>query len=158
MKTSRFQFTLRVVLVVVAITGIVLGLTVMKRRRDQFLARAAFFAESERFSRMYATTEEAFAKMLHRFAEESIDDGVYPPQIAPSRSWPDNEYVCVPQQTEEPEARPEPRRWTEDAARADDLATRAFRRVDYFKRMKNKYLHASRSPWIQVEPDPPEPE
>jgi hypothetical protein len=33
-----------------------------------------------------------------------------------------------------------------------------WRRADYHDHLKEKYRRAARSPWLSVEPDPPEPE
>jgi hypothetical protein len=41
--------------------------------------------------------------------------------------------------------------------RGDPRAKLAYARADYHQAMWLKYLRASRTPWLPVEPDPPEP-
>jgi hypothetical protein len=52
-------------------------------------------------------------------------------------------------------------KWGEEASRlsrrADPGEQSAYSKADYHDAMGSKYYRAARSPWLPVEPDPPEP-
>jgi hypothetical protein len=46
----------------------------------------------------------------------------------------------------------------EELAKSKDEFERHYNRIRYYIEMSAKYARAYRSPWLSVEPDPPEPE
>jgi hypothetical protein len=131
----RVRFTVRLMMVVVAVTGIALGtLVITSRRRATFSDRARHHAE------------EIFA------AEE---------EIPPDPAWEDHWMSDNPDERP-PAGSFHPPGWYPPSD-ADPPWFRSWRmsqarRIAYHESMMEKYARAARYPWLPVEPDPPEPE
>ena len=134
MRPLRLRFTVRRMMVVVAVFGIVLGgwLEVSRLVRVSTARRreAASYAASEALARKFARQSSQFAQELLRVAKSSRPSAI---QSDFSQRF---------------ELKP---------SIAEDNAARSRRNADHWAMMKKKYERAARSPWFSVEPDPPPP-
>jgi hypothetical protein len=132
MRKLRHGFTIRQMMVVVAVTGVLLGgwleaarlIRVATTRRRE----AASHAASEALVRKFATSSSQQAQELLQSAEQ----------------W----------RSSNPRFAQEVKR---SASIAWDQAERYNRNADYWAMLHKKYDRAARLPWSSIEPDPPPP-
>lgn len=165
------QMTTRRWMVAVAALSIALGAYIwasrLKRRRDEFLARATWHAELESYYRRLVT-DSPKSTFRGQVAE--------PAPEAPAKT------ITVPVKTIErwlglPESDPAPEEETDRSKAAHTLAAEMaergrvlvanyvqrqakynHKRLDYHTALKRKYNSAAARPWLPIKPDPPKPD
>jgi len=164
------QMTTRRWMVVVAALSIALGVYIwasrLKRRRDEFLARATWQAEQESYY-LRVVTDAPKSTFRGQVAE--------PAPEAPAKT------ITVPVKTIErwlglPESDSAPAEDTERSKAAHAIAAEMAERgrvlvancvqrqakyshkwLDYHTALKRKYISAAARPWLPIKPDPPKP-
>jgi hypothetical protein len=167
MRTPRLRFTVRRMMLLVALIASVLGAGIeglrLKRNRDHFVARANehaqwvdFYRNAEKTSRDSAEQYESLRAMnLSAFdilLQEEISLQERPllgrrSEEINKRSTEIRERIKAQSETEKLQA-----------AEARSQAAKFAYYAAYHDVLKEKYLHASDRPWRSVEPDPPPPE
>jgi hypothetical protein len=127
MRLPRVRFTVRRLMVAVAVVAILIGIILQVVRAIRFSRSAARFAEFEAVWRENAVDDRRMAEHSRRLLADGLDRSNYAQVLLQSA---DSD--------------------TQRAEKADTLAA-------YLGRMKAKYLAAARRPWLAVEPDPPWP-
>lgn len=142
MRLPRLKFTVRMLMVMVAIVAVAFGAEKSRRRWVLYRMKTAAYARMEAGLLQAANREEAEADALRRRAEkkreEAERDKAYP-QL--QRNWLDI-------------AREE----TMYARMKSEEAESDRRRATFYGRLKEKYKRAANRPWESVEPDPEEPD
>ena len=143
MPLPRFQFTVRRMMIVVAIAAVALGANDLRWRRDRYDALRSTHEWRARGSSTSAEGHSSTAAANEREVERlraAIRAGHYP--LRPAAE-------AVAQITSN----------IEGAASIERAAERQFRaRARFHELLRKKYEHAARYPWLAVEPDPPEPD
>ena len=130
MRWPRPRFTMRWMMIVVAIIAVAMGVEVMRRRHDAFRRRANFYAVEEKASLQSI-------KDLRR-AEEMAVERLHGPFM-------DHNETTIPMDL----------RYQIKQRRRDLVAMRA--RAGWHARMGRKYAHAAAHPWLTVAADTPAP-
>jgi hypothetical protein len=136
MRTPRAQYTVRLILGVVAVVGIALGaLVIMSRRCAAFSERARHHEEE-----IFGIEEELFPDPAREkfWLSDDADEALPPSGKFQLPGW-------------------------DPPSEADPPAFKAWRysqarRIAYHETMIKKYTRAARYPWLTVSPDLPEPE
>lgn len=133
MRMPRVRFTLRRMMVAVALVGILTGAWLEASRQIRSSRRSRVRASGHRF-------EEALALKNHARAASILKRAIS------TRSFVDlGDFQII---TGTPD----------DALASLKEAMESFsRRVEYHRAMRVKYEHATRYPWLPVAPDPPNP-
>jgi hypothetical protein len=134
MPLPRVRFTVRRLMIAVAIVALILGAELTRRRSVQFRLLA----------RSYAAAAEFDGLIL---GGGTTTFGLHDGQIRENRGG-SSIRILADEGTIE---------FTIDAALAYD-ADRLRRRAEYHGLLRRKYDRAARHPWLPVEPVPPEPE
>jgi hypothetical protein len=143
MRLPRLQFTVRRMMIVVAIAAVALGANELRRRKDRYDSlrsthewRGRSSISSAEFHASTAAANEREVERL-RAAVRSRNHASRP------------EAEAVAQITSN----------IEGAAAIERAAERQFRaRARFHELLRKKYERAARYPWLVVEPDPPEPD
>jgi hypothetical protein len=139
MRLLRVRFTIRTLMLAVAVVGLAFGIERLCRRVSYFHSRAEMFALMEQ---VFRDMERFAADSARRHAEWARED------VAWAWAYGAERHVSIASQTKNGvEARREQREAESWAARADRACG-----------LVRKYKYAARHPWLPVEPDPPEPE
>jgi len=152
MRLPRVRFTVRRMMVAVAMVGMVLGIVQFVQRRDAFREKAAEHARLLQKSDPFGEVPEAevYFSSIGTGKWFQIDrDGVV-------RSWCHGVAWATPSEEEA---------WVKGTAGLSDYelkgldyqrrSTRAA--MSYHEALKAKYERAARYPWLSVAPDPPAP-
>jgi hypothetical protein len=139
MRRLPFRFTVRGMMFVVAVFGVVLGgwlevsrlIRIATARRRDAASYAASAALARKFARQYSSTASQYSWM----AEESLR--------AAESSGPANSALSE--------------QLKQVASLRVSAAARYDRNADYWAIMNKKYERSARSPWFSVEPDPQPP-
>jgi tetratricopeptide (TPR) repeat protein len=161
MRLPHVRFTVRRMMVEIAVLAIVLGCTIeairAKRRRDVFLNKAQAHARDEQFNlvmvrsaRQQATLAESDLKWLESV---SLDPGRAEPL-----EWPYSDPALRQRLEALSWPRAEMERVRGNAAWHRDRAARHAEMTAYHSTLKRKYLRAAAGPWWSVESDPPPPD
>lgn len=144
MRLPRVRFTIRTLLIVVAVSGTLLGVGIgaarLKSRSDYYSSRATDFATKEALYAKYVKELEAMAADVERVTAEYSNEAKRRSGlervvlVATSR-------LLLDGQTE----------------RAKTNVNRCQHIVDYYSTMKTRYQVAASHPWRSVPPDPPPP-
>ena len=151
MHIPRPRFTVRRMMVAVAIVAMAIGVEAFRQRRNALLAKAATYADGEkramRTERLIVEYEALLARSLdrvHARRKPSVPPSVFGVRVLPK--W------IVPSQEEY------------DQKLADERKDRAASRerwhrlVSWYAEGRARYERAARYPCLPVAPDPPEPE
>src|SRR4051812_4218315 len=122
MRLPRFRFTVRMLMVAVAIVAMVTSAAVLKRYRDGFLERARFHAMIEKAELGFAESGIVAAESTREFAKWARKADSIPRLVVHPTSRPDDEYVFIPQ--DDPPARVSPDQLEQDASRAEASASK----------------------------------
>ena len=127
MRLPRVQFTVRRMMVAVALLGVFFGITVVGnrilQRHRRFRSAASHFANLEDLERDGVRHYEVMAEPWAKLLEPGKSSGLVYDEMMTFRV-------------------------KADASR---------RKADYYANLVNKYERASTRPWNSVSPDPPEP-
>jgi hypothetical protein len=162
-KVPRVRFTLRRIMVAVAIVAVALAGYEVKRRRDVYRQAAKKYrlmgqsaSDEERLFRVVARSfaeaarnEARLEVLLGAIDPGGIDPGIYPARVR-DRAAAQADVMAARSRAKA----------LEDAREANsqlNTAEAAARRAEYYTRLGQKYERAARHPWLPVEPDPPEP-
>jgi hypothetical protein len=156
MRMPRVRFTVRRMMVAVAIAGVVTGIAVLKKKRDGFLERARFHAMVEQSGLEIAESFFAVAGAFREFADGAMPADSLPRLVVHPTSRPDDEYVFIPQH--DPPAETDSGQLEQDGSGIAAIAFRNRENAAWHGALKRKYERAARYPWLPVAPDPPEPE
>lgn len=155
MRIPRFRFTIRRMMIAVAVVGIVTWCI----RYDRASRRWAV-NYSKRVKDL--TRLEAWARKSGRKLRENLNAEIAAAEDARDRAeFLKEDAVAYPRHdsTATIQGADSLIRMTPQLIRhLHDRVTLADRRVDYYAAMKAKYERAARYPWFTVAPDPPEPE
>ncbi len=146
MRMPRFRFTMRRMMLAVAVAGFALSAVEMKRRRDDLLDRSSYYETIEEFAKALAVANTESAGMNRWSAKMARDaDSIFHPKSfrSPS-SRPDDEYVFVP--VEPDSEKSDPDRFEKDAMDADRASAVERESAAWYGRMKRKYQRAARYP------------
>jgi hypothetical protein len=143
MPLPRFQFTVRRIMIVVAIAAVALGANDLRRRNNRYDALRSTHEWGGRSSislaELHASTAAANEREVERLR-------------ATDRSGHDGQRL-------EAEAAIQITSNIEAAAGIERAAERQCRaRARFHELLRKKYERAARYPWLTVEPDPPEPD
>ena len=159
MLLPRMRFTVRGLMIAIAVMAIALGVGIevmrLKRFRDQFLAKAkeheawaAMYSNWEEHEHRMAAIEQEFAARWskHLDRQKRLVDKSRSPEIEDR----------VDESTKRLRTFAEARE--RDALEARSRLVKFANYAAYHAALKQKYLRASERPWRSVEPDPPPPE
>ncbi len=140
MRVPRFRFTMRWLLVAVAIVALVCGAEALRRRRSIYRREQSAWSrlknwaarDVERYDRWEEQSLRGMREMQALYERFRELDGAR-------------------------RARDESRRQSEEAAEYHGRAVRERALIQYYSRMEAKYERAARYPWLPVTPDPPDP-
>jgi hypothetical protein len=122
------RFTLRRLMVIVAVAGLALGIEMGRRRRHALLEVAKIHRFHMMTYREASERDALFAQVMREQAENLGKES--PENVAESHS-------------------------KNQGAEENERLARAYRTVaDHFDRMQEKYRRAARFPFLPVEPDP----
>jgi hypothetical protein len=142
MRLSRVRFTVRNLVIVVAVVAIAIGAEMTRRRWVSYRKQAAEFAKLEQGMLWTAGRREAEVARREREVEELKEKAKrvegYPDYSRNSERIADA--------------------MTQRTTMITDEAAHLRQRAAVYSKLKEKYSHAARYPWLPVEPDPPEPE
>ena len=142
MRLPRFRFTLRRMVIVVAIVGALFGAEVTRRRRAVFLRRADGCRQMYVVCKRVEDSGRELVPILERGIKEARDfankyrndEQIYNEQI---------QIIEFYKQRIDEQIRLTPH---------DSMET------TYWLNLTRKYERATRYPWLSIEPDPPQPE
>jgi hypothetical protein len=134
MRMPRVRFTVRRLIVAIAVIAILLAVGPQIRRTIHLSRLSAGFA---RRAAMHDEYESIWREDERKWREREEDDR----QLA-----------------DQSDLRSVADFWREQAERSAVRAEKRKALADYHARMKAKYNAAARRPWLDVEPDPPPPE
>lgn len=144
MRLPRVRFTVRRLMIAVAIAGVIMGVTRLTANARRLRARAAGYAiraATERETNWGMASDEAqLARAVDRVKVHKTR------MEAGSLDQDPSDQRAVLELMEE------------SVARRRRRIARHHGRLAYFLAMRAKYERAARYPWLSVEPDPPEPE
>ena len=149
----RVRFTLRWMMIAVAIVAVILGGEMMRRRRATYLERATEELVEERRYQEAAEDCEQAASEADSIADQRRHDAEVYRQRAVSKQG--NTAHA------ESDRRLAERQAINNQESAEDARAigKIFRaRADYHRNLRRKYANAGRRPWLGVSPDPPEPD
>jgi tetratricopeptide (TPR) repeat protein len=154
MRLPRVRFTVRRMMALVAVTALVLGVSLeavrMRRARSNFLKLASENGQSEVLDRIQEQNHLAWAQTressleLSRAMRGPVIPFVYP-HDADSQELNDGWEEVVRQRSDEAKKMRAKAKVHHDTA-------------EYHAALKQKYLAAAARPWLSVEPDPPPPD
>lgn len=143
MQLPRTRFTIRTLMVAVAISGTILGVGIglvhMRNRSAYYQSRAADSATKETLYANHVRQLETTAADSDRVAGEYSRE-------AKKRSGPERIFLIA--------SRPLFHGSTETAKKNAEKCKRI---VEYYSMLKTKYQAAASRPWLSVSPDPPPP-
>lgn len=155
MRLPRVRFTVRRMMIAVAVVAIALGIAFgvarLKRRRDAYLIKTASFASLESFEIRFRKSDLDYAQWARSMAEKerlflkrmpTEPGGLVPEEMRAASAALFAELADG---------------HTQEAATSLQKAELGARRAHYFGRLKRKYERAAFYPWLPVVPDPPEP-
>ena len=143
MKLPRVRFTVRRLMVAVAVVAIVLtGISAIQAERwrrlaDQYSRESEYFRWFEKHAKDFATRCERDAS--YNGEKATLCRGYF------------REY-------DDPRFEEAARAFESNASRMDLEAQRQSRQAKHYAALVRKFHHATRYPWLPVAPDPPEPE
>ncbi len=144
-----FRFTVRRMMVAVAIVAVAIGIIVQvnhwRDRARYYAARAGLLDIRARWERDEASRAQSLADQFWEDAKGYYTDPVeWVRRRKAARHWTGEpqDYVA---------------RLEGMAERQQRSAARTFRMADYHAALSEKCRRAARSPWLPVAPDPPEP-
>jgi hypothetical protein len=144
MRLPRIRFTVRRIMLIVAITAVALGANDLRLRYQRYRALSSVHEWTGRSCSTMAERHAATAAGNEREAERLR---------AAIRSDRESKHPQVVQGILQIAAN------TAAQAEVERAAERKFRaRAQFHEALRVKYERAARRPWILVEPDPPEPE
>jgi hypothetical protein len=134
MRMPRVRFTVRRLIVAIAVIAILLGVGLQIRRTIHLSRRSAGFA---RRAVMYAEDESVWRKAVRDWIEHA------------------ERYRKL---ADQPDQRSDAPMWRKRAEYCAETVEQIKALVDFNASMKAKYNAAARRPWLDLEPDPPRPE
>ena len=137
-------------MLVVAIVAVVVAGITMKRRRDDHMASASFYAAKAKVARRIAKNYVKLAalnRMIARLEKESADHVYIPPS---------ERHLPLPRGGFEiqQERREKAERAESDAEEDERNAEASGPEAAKYQRLQEKHEKAARHPWLAVEPDP----
>ena len=144
MKLPRPRFTLRWLMVAVAIIGITIGFEIGRKRRAKYLESAQHCADMERLVQGTAELYERFARGKRVQADLFRQTEANLVILAKLGVKPDSEII-----------RGDPLASEDEANQSDLAASKEREKMAYWARMKAKYERAARFPWLPIKPNPP---
>ena len=160
MRFPRVRFTVRRIMAVVAVIGLVLGVSIeafrLKRQRDTFLKLAAehediekIYRQAEQFNLEMAQLSESSFAMEESFRTK-VDERIKAGSELRSRA--------IQSRHERDDRLTEFARKRKEAGRQNRLDAAVYHRsAMYHGTLKQKYRAAAARPWRSIEPDPPPP-
>ena len=149
MRLSRPRFTIRRIMILVAIVGVALGGTILaarlKRRAELFQTQATFFGSLEKF---YQRSRDLHLKSLEsalEFQKKTAELMRETEQIRPGAS------DLIDQLKSELGIK------DDRAESLEETIELERKQISYFSLMRRKYQRAASRPWEPVTPDPPLP-
>jgi hypothetical protein len=131
------RITTRRLMALVALVALAFGAELTRRRGEAYAEKAALHAKKERQCRDLVDFQDDYVARLKRLAD-----------------WEEAERAKADYQRN-PEWTPESLRKTATMYVEEAKYTREH--VDFYEKLKAKYQHAARYPWLPVQPDPPMP-
>jgi type II secretory pathway pseudopilin PulG len=152
MRMPRVLFTVRGLMIAVAVVAILLGALstglAWKRKSDRYRQLAARYAQAEAMAIRSMSSEDKSAELSRRLDE--IRARLEGPRRAPVQKLTLFGYRLLP------------KRWNPDEKEYEEMQNekkeRDRLRIAWLAHMRKKYERAARSPWLPVAPDPPNPE
>lgn len=142
MHSSRLRFTVRILMIVVAVVTAAVWADVMRRRSVAYRSLATAYAEEEASALCSARSADELVASWRRDAEDWRGRGEQEKVFPDIRQY-----------------------WERAAGQLVERATIMARNAGYWRRraaiharLKEKYGRAASRPWEAVEPDPQEPE
>jgi hypothetical protein len=139
MRLPRVRFTIRRLMVAVAVLALLIGADQFVRRSTRYRGRADHFGLLETATwELQKTTE----RKSHWHAERARS------QVEPWGPFDDDQHrASVVAQTKD---------WVEAGYLRQEAAANAAE-ADWYSQLRHKYEHAARRPWELLAPDPPRP-
>jgi hypothetical protein len=151
MKFRRMRFTVRRLMVAVAIVAIATGGLVLWRRASEFSRLARLYGAWEEFEKANFSIWSKMSGSGFRRHRESLDQDLAEMTAAASPTD-----VHIYQKIMQCQDRIAELKRAEVADTAEVKRSRV--RAEHFGQLAGKYRDAARRPWLPVAPDPPEPE
>jgi hypothetical protein len=146
MRLPKYRFTVRRLMITVAVVGMLLGLEYGRRRRATCLELATMHAGLEYRHRRIAGSTETQARRFRFRAEQIRITKRLRSELAR------NGIV-----TDDGANLDDTAALDAEATRSEFQALKELRDAEFQGRLRAKYEHAARTPWLPVEPDPADP-
>jgi hypothetical protein len=130
MRIPRIRFTLRWMMIAVAIAGLIIGAETLRRRGDSFRRRSAYHAAE-------VATSHRNAEDLRHDEEVAREQRTFAYRVGDETTGPMDLLDRIKQRQK------------------DRSAMKG--RIAWHESMERKYARAASRPWLSVEPDTPEP-
>ena len=154
MRLPRFRYSVRGMMIAVAIVGIGVGIESMRRRRVACLEKAYEWRKLEWVDTQMADYHENYSAPRYDESARNWELGVEESRKLAAKFGEQN--ALIPGSVEAQERNASDARNRARSAREEAHRERA--RAVWTGALARKYERAARYPWLSVAPDPPEPE